>query len=393
VTRATRATRAMARSKVALLFVASQLGVWTGCNAILGNGYGAFDESAVSGNPDGGPEGDALVGGGEGGPGTDGAAMGDGAGGGDGSLPDGTLPDGGTCPRKICPKQLTDADGAQRIALGAGVVYWTTATSVGRVAFDGTGAKTQTVVGGPIVSTLRRGIAVQAGTPYVTVGDRGAAKCTAALSDGCMNTPFIGSAVGAVASSLAVDTMKVYIGVFVDSTPMHGGLWQTDLNGNSPMTYTNSIDQVLDVRFVTPTLYFRTATGIKFVSVITGMPSSAATLANNPVAFDVQGSTLVVATKMNELVVCATSPMVDCATTSLQTRGVPTSAIVVDGTAMIWAEGGTIYRAPLTGGVIPDVLAEGQASPGDLAVDQTTIFWANHGNATGVGGSIMSLPK
>ena len=381
--------------KLALLFVVSQLGVWTGCNAILGNGYGAFDESA-SGGPgsEGGPESDALVSG-EGGPGADGQGMGDGNGGDGNTGVDGSSVDSGSCPRMMCPTKLTDAIGAQRIALGTLFVYWTTATDVGRVGVDGSGTMSKGVIGGTIASNLKRGIALQGGIPYVTVADRGAAKCTAALSDACNNMPFIGTAVLPVSSSLAVDGSKVYIGLFKDSTVTHGGLWETDLNGGSLGTYTMPIDQMLAVRVVTTALYYMTTAALRFVSTLslTATPADAVTLANPPVAFDVQGSTLVVATSANEIRVCQSSPTANCVAAPGQTRGAPIAAVIVDGSMMIWAEGDSIYRAALTTGAPAEILATGQSSPVDLAVDNNFIYWANHGDGTGIGGAIMKLAK
>lgn len=380
--------------KLVLLFVLSQLGVWTGCNAILGNGYGAFDESAGGGpGSEGGPESDALVSG-EGGPGADGQGMGDGAGGGDGSTVDGSTVDGGSCPRMMCPTKLADAPGAQRIALGTLFVYWTTATDIGRVALDGSGAMSRGVIGGTITTNLKRGIAVQGGIPYVTVGDRGAAKCTAALSDSCTNTPFIGAGVAAVASSLAVDASKVYIGVFVDSTPGHGGLWQTDLAGGSLAVYTQPLEQVLGLRVVGSTAYYQTSTEVRYVSSLMGPTAAAADLTSNPpVAFDIKGSDLVIATTTNQLRVCPSSPTTNCNAMPVQLRGAAISAVIVDGPNMIWAEGGSIYRASLIAGAVVELLAEGQASPGDLAIDTSSIYWANHGDMAGAGGAIMKLAK
>jgi hypothetical protein len=381
--------------KLALLFVVSQLGVWTGCNAILGNGYGAFDESAGGGpGSEGGPESDALVSG-EGGPGADGQGTGDGAGGGDGSSVDGSSVDGGLCPGPKCPTKLTDAPGAQRIALGTLYVYWTTATDIGRVSLDGSGPTSKAVVGGPIVSTLKRGIAVQGGIPYVTVGDRGAAKCTAALSDSCTNMPFIGTGVVPVSSSIAVDASFVYIGLFKDTTVTHGGLWQTDLNGASPMPYTMPLDHMLAVRVVASTLYYMTTTALRFVpsTSLSGTPADAATLASPPVAFDVQGSKLVVATSANEIRVCQSSPSAGCVTTPAQIRMNAISAVILDGATMIWAEGDSIFRASLLTGAAVETLATGQSSPVDLAVDSNFIYWANQGDSVGTGGAIMKVPK
>jgi hypothetical protein len=320
--------------------------------------------------------------------------MGDGAGGGDGNVVDGSV-DGGGCPRGKCPVPLTAATGPQRIAVAPDAVYWTTATDLGRVGLDGSGALTKQVVGGAIVANLNRGVAVEAAVPYVTVGDRGAAKCTAATLV-CTNTPFIGTGVAAVSSSIAVDGARVYIGVFKDSTVVHGGLWETDLNGGSAAPYTMPLDQVLAVRAVTSTLYYMSSAALRFVSSVSGAPADAAMLASPPVAFDVQGSNLVVATSANELRVCQTSPSASCVTTPAQVRMNAISAVIVDGSHMIWAEGGasgSIYRATLLAGAVPELLAEGQDSPVDLAVDFTTIYWANHGNAAGAGGAIMKLPK
>jgi len=382
-------------SQAALAFVASQLVLWTGCNAILGNGYGAFDESAVGPGGlggEGGPEGDAA-GGGEGGLGSDGNTTGDGDVG-DAFVADGRAPDGAVCPRMKCPTKLASVVGPQRLAVDATGVYWTTAADVGRANLDGTGATPPIAVpGGPIVPSLTRGIALQGGVPYLTAADRGAAKCTANLSS-CINTPFIGSA--GTSSSLAVDASKVYVGIYDDGSGS-GGLWQTDLNGASPTPYTTPLDQVLGLRVVNSVAYFQTATDLKYVPSLSGSTFYAiASSGDVPVAFDVVGSNLVYATAAKLLRVCATSPTTSCNAPVLQARMLAISAVIIDGTQMIWAEGGAngaVYRAALSAGASVELLADGQASPSDLAVDGTSIYWANHGDSAGVGGAIMKLPK
>jgi len=372
--------------RLVLVFVLSQVCVWTGCNAILGNGYGAFDETTGNGaSPEGSAEGDALVGG-EGGPGGD--AMGSG----DGNTADGNV-DGGSCPRAMCPTTLTVAAGAQRIAVSAAAVYWTTAAGIGRVDQNGLVAKTLDL-GGPIPANLKRGVAVSStGVPYVTVINRGAASCLIDVSS-CSNG-FIGSA--GLASSVAVDPLRVYVGIFDDQAgSMVGGIWQTDLSGATPLPYTMMTDKVLDLRTVAATTYFMTSAAVSF-NMRTTAPVSAANLSGDaPVAFDVKDTTLVVATTNNHLRVCTMSPAASCATNLLQLRQTAISAVVVDGSSILWAEGGangSIYRSSLVAGSNPELLAEGQASPSDIAVYGSSIYWANHGDGAGAGGAIMKLPK
>ena len=84
----------------------------TGCNAILGNGYGV-DDSVGSGESPDGTAVDALVDGTSGGDG-DGGAGGDGTVG-DGSTRDANA-DGAGCPNGACPTTLTEAVGPQRLA-------------------------------------------------------------------------------------------------------------------------------------------------------------------------------------------------------------------------------------------------------------------------------------
>ena len=376
--------------RLVLVFVLSQVGVWTGCNAILGNGYGAFDETAGNGaSPEGSAEGDALVGGGDGGPGgNDGTAPGD------GSAGDGNIGDAAGCPRGICPTMLTAATGPQRIAVGMTDVYWSSAVGVGRVGQDGTGSKTLDL-GGAIGATLKRGVAVSpGGVPYVTVVTRGAAKCATDLS-GC-GVGFIGSA--GDSSSVAVDASKVYVGIFDDqSGSMLGGIWQTDLNGASPLPYTMMTDKVLDLRIAGAYTFYRTAGAIQADSRTTA-PFFAASLGGQvPVAFDVTNPMLVIATANKHLLTCVMSPPATCAPNVVQITASVPSAVIFDGTHIIWAEegvsNGSIHRCDFPDCLAPELLAEGQASPSDLAVLGSSIYWANHGDGAGAGGAIMKLPK
>ena len=394
-------TRNAARTRrgvrLAMLFAASQIALWTGCNAILGNGYGAFDESAVGpGGPGGeGGSGDDALGaegggpGGEGGPGTDGNA------GNDGNVIDGSTGDGSGCPRMICPQQLVSTVGVQRIAVGA-FVYWTTATAIDRVNLDGTGQLQPVAVqGGTIVPALTRRIALQGGIPYVTAGARGAAKCAADLSI-CTNSGFLGASVNTT-SGIAVDSARVYIGSNDDGSG-GGGLYQTDLSGGSAVPYTNTLtDKMFDVRVANGVAYYQTSTDIKFVSVLSGTPANAVPSSMDlPVTFAVSAKDLVVATAGHVLRYCSTSPVANCSTATLQARAADITAVILDGTNVIWAEGGAagaIYRAPLTVGGPVELLADNQANPVDLAVDSTAIYWANTGNAVAGSAGIMKLAK
>jgi hypothetical protein len=68
--------------------------------------------------------------------------------------------------------------------------------------------------------------------------------------------------------------------------------------------------------------------------------------------------------------------------------------VVVDATSVYWtnADAGTIMRAPLTGGVVPDTLASGQDLPDGIAINATGIYWTNAGRSTGTG-SVMKMEK
>jgi hypothetical protein len=69
----------------------------------------------------------------------------------------------------------------------------------------------------------------------------------------------------------------------------------------------------------------------------------------------------------------------------------------LDGTKILWAEegatNGSIHRCDFPDCLAPELLADGQASPNDLAALGGFIYWANHGDAVGTGGAIMKLAK
>jgi hypothetical protein len=383
--------------RLATLFAASQIALWTGCNAILGNGYGAFDESAVGPNGPGGEggPGDDALGGEGGGPGADGGPGNDGNANTDANVIDGTTGEGGgPCPRMLCPAKLVSATAPQRLAVNASAVYWTDATGIGRVALDGSDVVMPvTVPGGTIVPTLTRGVALQGGVPYVTAGDRGAAKCTSTLSS-CTNMPFIGSA--GISSSIGTDSSKVYVGIYDDGSGK-GGLFQTDLNGSaaSAMAYAGALEQVSALRVVGSTVFYLAGTDLKYVTSLASAAANA-TAVDATVAFDVVGSTLVIATSSNVLRACNAAPTANCTMVNLLVRSVPITALVLDGAKMIWAEGGpngAIYRASVAPNPTVELLADKQASPVDLAVDSTAIYWVNAGNTVAGSGGIMKLAK
>jgi hypothetical protein len=357
------------------------------CNALLDNGYGV-DDSAFPGTSPEGSSGDALV---EGSSGGDANVS-------DGSTGDGTSSsgDGGGCPNNVCPTMLASAPGAQRLAVSATTVYWAFASGAGRVGLNG-GAPTTLPLGAPIAPGLERGIAVEpvSGAPYVTMPGnlRGAAKCTVDLTS-CTTTGFIGSA-GDV-SSIVVTAANAFVGVFDDQIGGAGGVWRTNLDGTSPTPYTMMTDKVLDLQIAGATTYFRTSVAVQ-ANTLTTMPHVAGDLAGDaPLAFVVQGSRLIVATTNNHLRACTLSPPGTCAAAIIQTTSGAPSAVTADSVHVFWSEGGaggSVHRCDLPDCANPVLLATGQASPSDIAVDGTAIYWANHGDNNGSGGAIMKLPK
>lgn len=379
---------------LAIGFVLTQLLAWTGCNAILGNGYGVDIDGT---GPDGGPgEGDALINGGEGGsggeggPGEDAMTMGDGTTGVDAKV------DAAGCSGGSCATVLTPAIGPQRLVLDSTFVYWSTATGVGRVGTNGNGA-TFLAVGSPVVSAVRRGIAlVPGGNAYVTIPDRGAVICASDLTS-CTSLGFLGTA--GTSSSIAVDSTKVYVGIFDDGNA-HGGIFHATLSGTAQMAYPSMTDQVRDIRVIGPTTYFMSTVGV-FLNSPTMAPASAANLNGAvPSAFDVRNGKLVVATKTNAILVCTMSlPALSCPMDTITVRPGNITAIAVDGTDVIWAELDTmtsvtsVYRSPLTMGAPAVLVAGGQGKVLDLVADTKNVYWTSYGDATGMGGAIIHLGK
>lgn len=377
-------------TELKLAFVLVLIGV-TGCNALLGNGYGVDDsESSLL---DGGGGNDALV---EGGNGDDGATGPDGSMTGDGSVLDANV-DAAGCINGVCPTLLASVVGPQRLAVGPAGVYWATLSSIGRVGFDGSNAKTL-AVGGPIAAGLKRGVAVDpaaSGLVYVTMpgAGKGAAKCAADLSS-CTLPGFIGSA--GDASSVFVNGTHVYVGIYNNQLGGGaGGIWDTMLDGTIVQSYTMT-DNVRDLQVVGPKTYFQTQTAINVTTPSTTPVSAANLLGDAPVAFVISGTTLMAATTNLHLHACTVGSAA-CNAVVVRMTDAPPVAITADATHAYWAEGdnlgGTIHRCNLPDCSSPTLLAEGQLSPTAIAVDATSIYWATYGDGTNPNGTIMKLAK
>lgn len=387
------------RVRVAMLFAASQLAVWTGCNAILGNGYGAFDESAVGpGGPggEGGPGDDALGGGEGGGPGSDGGPGTDADAGNDGNAPDGNNGDGGTCPRAICPTKLAPAVGPQRIALGTvaaiDYVYWGTATGAGRVRVDGTAANEVPFAAAEVIAApYKRSVVVANGNPIVTVPARGAAVCTPDLTS--CQTGFVGSA--GTSSSVTADATHLYVGIG-NSGAGFGTIYQTmDLGGTSPAAYMMT-DPVFDLQVVGANTFYLTSGAIKRNTPTASGPTLVLTPSAAPLAFAVSGTGLIVGTA-SEIITCVLNVSNVCTGSSIvaiMLSGV--TAVRFDGQSILWAEGGnggSVHRCDFPSCTNAELLAEDQPGISDLAVDENFIYWANSGDSSGAGGAIMKIPR
>jgi hypothetical protein len=72
------------------------------------------------------------------------------------------------------------------------------------------------------------------------------------------------------------------------------------------------------------------------------------------------------------------------------------ASIAVDATSVYWAnrDSGTIMKVPIAGGS-PTTLASGQSDPYGIAVDATSVYWVNPYGPGGSGpGSVMKVtPK
>lgn len=384
----TRPTTAMT---FAFAFVAVQVGTSLGCNAILGNGYGA-DDTAADGSGGGNP----VVEGGAGGDASDGGTGVDGMTTGDGSTLDGDV-DAASCPRGVCAKQLTDAVGPQRLALSATGVYWASLAGIGRVNLDGSNPKIMLITQA-VGANLKRGISVAPDglSAYVTMpgGGKGAAKCAADLSS--CGAGFIGSA--GLASSIASDATKVYVGIFDDQlAAAAGGIWQTAPDGTSALPYTMMLDKVLDLQIVGATTYFRTAKAIN-ANTRTTMPTTAMTISasEDTLGFVVVGTKLFVATASKHIQTCTLSLPTPCTGSVVQITAENPSAITSDGTYVYWVErdAGTVNRCDVANcSTTRLTLATGQTAPNDIVVDATFVYWANYGDVAGAGGAVMKLPK
>ncbi len=375
---------------LAFAFAFALLGASAGCNAILGNGYGA-DDTAAGGNSEGGGPLDEGGGSGDGGPGADGMTTGD------GSTLDGNKADGAGCPNGVCPTKVTDVVGPQRLALSAmNGLYWASLAGIGRVNLDGSNPKPMAIAQN-VGAGLKRGIAVSpdGASAYVTMpgGGKGAAKCTADLASCAAG--FIGSA--GSASSIATDATKVYVGINDDQLgAMTGGIWQTAPDGTSALPYTMMTDNVLDLQIVAGTTYFRTATAIN-ANTRTTMPTSVINLGGDaPLGFIVVGTKVFVTTASKHLQTCTVALFTTCMGIVVQLTAAKPSAITADATHVYWVESdaGTVHRCDVADcSTTHLLLADGQAAPNDIVVDGTSIYWANYGDTAGAGGAIMKLAK
>jgi hypothetical protein len=227
-------------------------------------------------------------------------------------------------------------------------------------------------------------------------GTKGAARCAADLSS--CSGGFIGSA--GDASSIAVDGSHVHVGIFDDQLgAAAGGIWYTDPDGLNAKTYTTAVlltDKVLDLQIVGATTYFRTPDAIR-AATLTGLPATVMTLTTGlPVAFVVTGTKVFVATSTGLLQTCTLSLPAACTGMVVQlTAGTP-SAMTADATRVYWVERdkGTVHRCDIADCANSHFrLASGQTAPNDIVVDGASVYWANYGDAAGLGGAIMKLPK
>jgi hypothetical protein len=377
----------VSHAKRKLALVLATLGAAAGCNAILGNGYGV-DDSVAANAADGGNVGDALVGG-------DALVESDGSSTGDGSTKlDGGSQDGAGCPNGVCPTLVAPAVGPQRLALSATSVYWSSLAGVAGLNIDGSNAREKKLAG-PIAAAVERSVAVgSAGAVvYVTMPttDRGATKC---LPDLKVCSPDFLSNQGA-ASDVAADSTRVWISIY-DEGAGTGEIWHTDLDGGTPLPNGMTTDRPIAFQIVGTNTFYRTSAAIKY-AMIASAPVVAANLGGQtPLAFVVTGSTLVVATTNNELHACTLALPATCTAPVVGLTTNAVSAMTADGTHVYWvqAASGTVHRCDLAACATSQVLlAEGQASPNDIVLHDTSIYWANYGDAAGAGGSIMSLPK
>jgi hypothetical protein len=70
-----------------------------------------------------------------------------------------------------------------------------------------------------------------------------------------------------------------------------------------------------------------------------------------------------------------------------------TAGLTADATYAYWTDGlkpGTVAKVPIAGGQ-PTVLASGQATPTDIAVDTFNVYWINQGSGAGTG-AVMTAP-
>jgi hypothetical protein len=93
------------------------------------------------------------------------------------------------------------------------------------------------------------------------------------------------------------------------------------------------------------------------------------------------------------------APVNGVAATTVST-GVDTVAVAVDTNFIYWAndQGGTIQKAPITGGPAQTIATSGGPGPWSIAVDANYIYWADQGKPAGQGtdggpnGSIRVAP-
>jgi hypothetical protein len=82
------------------------------------------------------------------------------------------------------------------------------------------------------------------------------------------------------------------------------------------------------------------------------------------------------------------------ATTIGTAAGAEVLAVAVDGQSVYFSGDGTVWKVPLAGGP-PTTLASNQGQPNAIAVDATSVYWANVFDwPTQTGGQVMKLtPK
>lgn len=307
-------------------------------------------------------------------------------------------PDGASCSRN-CPTILASRQsGPLWIAVDKSSVYWTTQ---GTGMHDGTVMK-EPAQGGPAVSLATIGVPVGLAVDSMGVywAEQYGPVMKVAITGG---TPEVLATSTGEHGGIAVGTGRVYWTDSPQDSPT-GSLLSVPVDGGASPTTVATAPGLALVAVDATNVYWTDFDGLKKLALAGGSPVTLAAAQPDPgtpaelaiigaIAIDTS-NVYWTSPRNGKIMKVAIDGQTAPVTLAATQPGTPFGyTIAVDGINVYWTNlDGTVMKVPVDGGA-PIQLASGQHAPASVAVDATSVYWANSGTAPG-DGSIMKLtPK